>query len=162
MATKYSRYSNTKGTEMTDLRTAAQSALEVLEDSVPTGRITLIKFYDAMHTLRAALAQPTQPQGDPLPSMSPPVASICRLLNQAMDQAVANGANSVSMLDDFVEIAVWLSGAPQQVAQPLSDEEFFSLVDSEGIRVDPSMALTIKEIVERAHGIGEQPCTKVL
>jgi hypothetical protein len=37
----------------------------------------------------------------------------------------------------------------------LTDEEFLSLMDSDGTGpVDPSMALTIKELVERAHEIG--------
>ena len=41
------------------------------------------------------------------------------------------------------------------VREPLSDDEFISLMDCDGIGpVDPSMALTIKELVERAHGIG--------
>jgi hypothetical protein len=37
--------------------------------------------------------------------------------------------------------------------QPLTDDEFISMVDSNGIRVDPEMAFTIKELVEAAHGI---------
>lgn len=37
-----------------------------------------------------------------------PTDAIGRLLAEAMDQAVANGANSVSMPDHLVEIAVWL------------------------------------------------------
>jgi len=32
------------------------------------------------------------------------------MLAQAMDAAVANGANSVSMPDELVEVAAWLSG----------------------------------------------------
>jgi hypothetical protein len=44
--------------------------------------------------------------------MPPPYAAIGRLLVEAMDRAVANGANSVSMPDDYVAIAAWLP--PQQ------------------------------------------------
>lgn len=40
---------------------------------------------------------------------SAPVEAIGNLLAQAMDQAVANGANSVSMPDEYVEIAAWLA-----------------------------------------------------
>ena len=39
--------------------------------------------------------------------------------------------------------------------KPLSDEEFISMLDSDGIRVDPELAFTIKELVEAAHGIKE-------
>jgi hypothetical protein len=38
-----------------------------------------------------------------------PYDAIGRLLDQAMDQAVANGANAISMPDDYVEIAHWLA-----------------------------------------------------
>jgi hypothetical protein len=37
--------------------------------------------------------------------------------------------------------------------QPLTDEEFISMVDSTGLVVDPILALEIKEMVEAAHGI---------
>ncbi len=46
---------------MTDLRQAAQAALEALENSVPADRIPLVKFYDAIDALSAALAEP-QPE----------------------------------------------------------------------------------------------------
>jgi hypothetical protein len=39
-----------------------------------------------------------------------PVESIGKVLAEVMDLAVANGANSVSMPDHYVEIAAWLSG----------------------------------------------------
>lgn len=38
-----------------------------------------------------------------------PIKAIATMLNQCMEQAVANGANSVSMPDEYVEIAVWLA-----------------------------------------------------
>ena len=41
---------------------------------------------------------------------SVPTESIGKMLAQAMDAAVANGANSVSMPDELVEVAAWLSG----------------------------------------------------
>ena len=39
--------------------------------------------------------------------------------------------------------------------EPLTDEEFISMIDSDGIRIDPVLAFEIKEIVETAHGIKE-------
>lgn len=41
----------------------------------------------------------------------PPLEAIGKLLADAMDQAVANGADSRSMPDDLVEIALWLDKA---------------------------------------------------
>lgn len=49
-----------------------------------------------------------QTKAQPAPSV--PIDSIGKLLTQAMDVAVANGANSVSMPDEYVEVAAWLSG----------------------------------------------------
>lgn len=50
-------------------------------------------FADRTHTLR---------------TRATPFEAIETLLNQAMDQAVSNGANSVSMPDEVVEVAYWL------------------------------------------------------
>ena len=44
------------------------------------------------------------------PAPSVPTESIGKMLAQAMEAAVANGANSVSMPDELVEVAAWLSG----------------------------------------------------
>lgn len=41
---------------------------------------------------------------------SVPTESIGKMLAQVMEAAVANGANSVSMPDEMVEVAAWLSG----------------------------------------------------
>lgn len=43
-----------------------------------------------------------------------PVEAIGKLLTVAMEIAVANGANSVSMPDEYVEVAAWLFGIPAQ------------------------------------------------
>lgn len=48
------------------------------------------------------------PGAQPAPSV--PTESIGKMLAQAMEVAVANGANSVSMPDELVEVAAWLSG----------------------------------------------------
>ena len=44
------------------------------------------------------------------PSPSVPVEAIGKMLADAMVVAVSNGANSVSMPDEYVEVAVWLRG----------------------------------------------------
>lgn len=43
------------------------------------------------------------------------MTAIGTILNEVMEQAVANGANSVSMPDEYVEVAAWLCGIPPQV-----------------------------------------------
>jgi len=52
----------------------------------------------------AYTCEPTQP------SPSVPVEAIGKMLADAMAVAVSNGANSVSMPDEYVEVAVWLRG----------------------------------------------------
>jgi len=48
------------------------------------------------------------------PAEQVPVEAIGRLLEAAMNDAIKNGANSISMPDEYVEIAVWLAAiAPQ-------------------------------------------------
>ncbi len=44
-----------------------------------------------------------------------PLEAIGKLVNAAMEQAVANGANSVSMPDEIVEAAQWLADMPKEV-----------------------------------------------
>ena len=51
------------------------------------------------------------------PAPSVPVAAIEKVLAEVMEIAVSNGASSVSMPDEYVEIAAWLHGlatAPKQ------------------------------------------------
>lgn len=53
----------------------------------------------------------------PVPAQSVPVAAIEKVLAEVMEIAVSNGASSVSMPDEYVEIAAWLHGlaaAPKQ------------------------------------------------
>lgn len=45
---------------MTDLRTAAQQALEAMRCAVPTGKITLADWYKSIAALQGALAEPVQ------------------------------------------------------------------------------------------------------
>lgn len=54
---------------------------------------------------------PDLPGAQAQPAPSVPTESIGKMLAQVMEAAVANGANSVSMPDELVEVAAWLSGA---------------------------------------------------
>lgn len=54
------------------------------------------------------------------PAPSVPRDAIEKMLTQLMDIAVSNGANSVSMPDEYVEVAAWLCGIP---AQPAPSEQ---------------------------------------
>ena len=54
------------------------------------------------------------PGAQPAPSV--PREAIEKMLTQLMDIAVSNGANSVSMPDEYVEVAAWLCGIPAQPA----------------------------------------------
>lgn len=50
-----------------------------------------------------------------------PRKAIDKMLTQLMDIAVSNGANSVSMPDEYVEVAAWLCGIPAQPAPSMPD-----------------------------------------
>lgn len=52
------------------------------------------------------------PEGAPPAPAQPPYTAIAKVLSEVMELAVANGANSVSMPDEYVEIAAWLAGIP--------------------------------------------------
>ena len=63
---------------------------------------------DKLYALPGAQAQPAS---------SIPVEAIGKMLADVMAVAVSNGANSVSMPDEYVEVAVWLQGeCPTQPA----------------------------------------------
>ena len=65
------------------------------------------------------------------PAPSVPVEAIGKMLADAMSVAVSNGANSVSMPDEYVEVAVWLRGIS---SQPLpSVPEGFSREELEAV-----------------------------
>ena len=102
---------------MSNLRQAAQAALEALESlqggctDHDDGTVEAITVWcpEVVEALRAALAEP-QPE--------PPFADIGKLVLWTMDQATANGANAVSMPDEIVSVAAWLSGVAPQAQQP--------------------------------------------
>ena len=63
---------------------------------------------------------PDPPGAQPAPSI--PVEAIGKMLADVMAVAVSNGANSVSMPDEYVEVAVWLQGeCPTQPAPSVPD-----------------------------------------
>lgn len=76
---------------------------------------------------RAALAAAT---GAAQPALSQPslavpdevLKAIGGILNECMERAVQNGANSVSMPDEYVHVAAWLCGIPKQDASPQPTE----------------------------------------
>ena len=60
--------------------------------------------------MRGALARAINASGCVLPPRdAAPLAAIGRILCECMDQAIANGANSISMPDEYVQVAVWLA-----------------------------------------------------
>lgn len=73
---------------------------------------------DAWAAARAVLARP-----EARPRSAAPKEAIGRLLTAAMEQATANGANSVSMPDELVEIAAWLAKESSPSKQMSTDEQ---------------------------------------
>ena len=73
-------------------------------DAIPKGRhmLGIVGTYGIDGYVPAQLA----------PSV--PREAIEKMLTQLMDIAVSNGANSVSMPDEYVEVAAWLCGIPAQ------------------------------------------------
>lgn len=65
---------------------------------------------DRVVEIREAVLQALGPVegAEPLKAEPVPVEAIGRLLTEAMDKAVENGASSVSMPDDYVAVAAWL------------------------------------------------------
>ena len=60
--------------------------------------------------------------GEPAqPAPSVPVEAIGKMLADVMAVAVSNGANSVSMPDEYVEVAAWLQGIPAQPAPSIPE-----------------------------------------
>lgn len=64
---------------------------------------------------------PEAPDAQTQPAPSVPREAIEKILTQLMDLAVSNGANSISMPDEYVEVAAWLCGIPAQPAPSVPD-----------------------------------------
>lgn len=130
---------------MTDLRTAAQQALEALYEETAWFGPTP-KGAAAIAALKAALAQQDEPVQEPVAWMRP-------------DNRVAEESYSRTQFSrgrDKPPIGTWtpLYPAPPQ-RKPLTQEDVDRICASLGFA-----AISPAEIVraaERAHGIGEQP-----
>ena len=85
-----------------------------LEDNVPF--LELARRYNVVLCERDALRAKIEQMGKQTPR-----ETIERMLTQLMDIAVSNGANSVSMPDEYVEVAAWLCGIPAQPAPSVPD-----------------------------------------
>lgn len=95
----------------------------------PTHRQALIESWnlqqDKIDALTAQLAK----------NAAAPVAAIDKVLNEVMAEAVSNGANSVSMPDEYVEIAGWLCDVKPQAASDAKDAALWrALLGSARIR----------------------------
>ena len=66
---------------------------------------------------------PEAPDAQTQPAPSVPREAIEKMLTQLMDIAVSNGANSISMPDEYVEVAAWLCGIPAQPAPSVPDAD---------------------------------------
>lgn len=122
---------------MTDLREAAQQALEALEEYQSKGA-PFLACDGAVDALRAALAQQDEPVQEPVAE--------------------------VFVRRDGVSFAFWLKAPPPERTKlyaappqrkPLTQEEIDRICASLGFAaISPA---EIVRAVERAHGIGEQP-----
>ena len=132
---------------MTDLRTAAQQALEALEeiaDDVFSPYDN--KLGDAILALRAALAQQDEPVQEPVAW-----SFEARHIDTAWGSAVS--LKHPGREHKYMRNVKPLYLAPPQ-RKPLTDEEINAL------ELPPSGTATVRDLVrliERAHGIGEQP-----
>ena len=90
----------------------------------------------SIESLKAALAQQAAPErhiGLSIKAQS----TIGRWLNEDMDRAVVNGANSISMPDELVEIATWLDALTMaQQAEPVEPQPTTSMAEIERLRAE--------------------------
>ena len=82
--------------------------------SVPTAEWVALRSLLAEALSAQAALQAVQPA---VPVPDSVLTTIGWLLDDAMNAAVKNGANSISMPDDYVELAVWLAGIPAHPAE---------------------------------------------
>lgn len=78
-------------------------------------------------------------------------ASVLQIINDLRSRVLEHTARAALSAPSPAQAPV-VQGEAQKRG-PLSEDEFFSLIDSAGIRADPSLAGDIKLIVEQAHGI---------
>lgn len=78
---------------------------------------------EAMWAFDTAWRKKLSPLPGAQPAPSVPREAINKMLTQLMDLAVSNGANSISMPDEYVEVAAWLCGIPAQPAPSVPDAD---------------------------------------
>ena len=126
---------------MSDLRKAAQQALEAMGCAVTTDKITLYEWDRAISDLSAALAQQPEPAQEP-------VAWECKAGGlKALTQRQYD-AQTAAIKRHYTRIA-----PPQRPR--LTDEE----IDSIHIHLSNTVGSSYKTLaraIERAHGIGEK------
>ena len=88
--------------------------LEAAEKSDTESLMMYRKARDERDELRAKIAE----------MECPPYGAIGKILTEVMDIAVSNGANSISMPDEYVEVAAWLCGMPTQNVPNVSENYF--------------------------------------
>lgn len=104
-----------------------------------------------------------QPETREVPADGPtrpaPIEAIGKMLTAAMDIAVRNGANSVSMPDEYVEIAAWLAGVlPARTDHPMQP----FVMDGKVIRFkeNPIVRFLLDWARPRGMGLNELACIR--
>jgi hypothetical protein len=82
-----------------------------VEEVRQDGSLTTLAAKVGLQSIKLAARIWADAQKAPQPRTAEPapLAAISRVLAEVMERAVANGANSVSMPDEYVAIAAWLS-----------------------------------------------------
>jgi len=112
------------------------------EDELMEFAVKAINFYKD-----AAAPSPKAPAVDALTTGAVPIAEISALLNEAMARATENGADSRSMPDEYVAIALFTCYPERYgyVAHPASEQKALTLTDEQREAVRCGMALLNRE-----------------
>lgn len=94
---------------------ALLAKLEAAEENRSHFLVKIGKLYAQCDALHAKIEQMEK---------QVPREAIEKMLTQLMDIAVSNGANSVSMPDEYVEVAAWLCGIPVHTATSAPENYF--------------------------------------
>jgi len=93
-----------------------------MERQEPVGKI--VAFGESLHepSWRGGRLPPLMTELYTLPgAQNVPKEAIAKILTEVMNIAVANGADSRSMPDEYVEVAAWLCGIPAQNATSIPE-----------------------------------------
>lgn len=94
---------------------ALLAKLEAAEENRSHFLVKIGKLYAQCDALQAKIEQMEK---------QTPREAIEKMLTELMDIAVSNGANSVSMPDEYVEVAAWLCGIPVHTATSAPENYF--------------------------------------